>query len=89
MSLKEQIAVVPLRPGHSCSLKNPTRLGALSEYLFGGNTIAVAVNTAYQTVNVTYHLYSLCGHFIRPGTTDRKLFCHIEGIRDSKSFQTR
>ncbi|KAE8363023.1 thioesterase-like superfamily-domain-containing protein [Aspergillus caelatus] len=89
MSLKQQIAVEPLRPGHFCSVENPTRLGSLSEYAFGGNTIAVAVNAAYQTVNHTYHLYSLCGHFIRPATTDRKLFCHVESIRDSKSFQTR
>ncbi|KAE8139406.1 thioesterase-like superfamily-domain-containing protein [Aspergillus pseudotamarii] len=89
MSLKQQIAVEPLRPGHFCSLENPTRLGSLSEYVFGGNTIAIAVNAAYQTVNHTYHLYSLCGHFIRPATTDRKLFCHVESIRDSKSFQTR
>lgn len=89
MSLKQQIAVEPLRPGYFCSVKNPTRLGALSEYVFGGNTIAVAVNAAYQTVSDTHHLYSLCGHFIRPATTDRKLFCHVESIRDSKSFQTR
>ncbi|KAK6832081.1 hypothetical protein RU639_002571 [Aspergillus parasiticus] len=89
MSLKRQIAVEPLRPGHFRSVENPTRLGALSEYVFGGNTIAVAVNAAYQTVSDTYHLYSLCGHFIRPATTDRKLFCYVESIRDSKSFQTR
>ena len=89
MGLKQQIAVEPLRPGHFSSVENPTRLGSLSEYVFGGNTIAVAVKAAYQTVNDTYHLYSLCGHFIRPATTDRKLFCHVESIRDSKSFQTR
>ncbi|KAK1140287.1 hypothetical protein N8T08_010489 [Aspergillus melleus] len=89
MSLKQQIAVQPLGPGLFRSVNNPTRMGALSEFVFGGNTIAIAVNAAHQTLDSKYHLYSICGYFIRPAITDRKLLCHVESIRDSKSFKTR
>ncbi|EAU30326.1 predicted protein [Aspergillus terreus NIH2624] len=89
MSLKHQISVQPLSPGHFHSTTNPTRPGTLTPNAFGGNLLAVAVTAAYHTVTRSYHLYSLCGHFLRSATTDRKLFCRVRPLRDGKSFRTR
>ncbi|GES58159.1 thioesterase/thiol ester dehydrase-isomerase [Aspergillus terreus] len=89
MSLKHQISVQPLSPGHFHSTANPTRPGTLTPNAFGGNLLAVAVTAAYHTVTPSYHLYSLCGHFLRSATTDRKLFCRVRPLRDGKSFRTR
>ncbi|KAL4894831.1 thioesterase-like superfamily-domain-containing protein [Aspergillus ambiguus] len=89
MSLKQQISVQPLPNGHYTSTFRPIRPGTLTANAFGGNLLAVAVTAAYNTVTPSYHLYSLCGHFVRPASTDRRLFCHVRAIRDGKSFRTR
>ncbi|KNG91691.1 hypothetical protein ANOM_000192 [Aspergillus nomiae NRRL 13137] len=89
VTLDRQIAVEPLGPDSYMSAMPPTRMGALASYAYGGNTLAVAVNAAYQTVQASFHLYSICGHFIRAARTDRSLICQIERVRDTRTFQTR
>ncbi|KAF5864580.1 hypothetical protein ETB97_007413 [Aspergillus alliaceus] len=89
VTLDRHIAVEPLRPSSYESVLPPTRMGALASYAFGGNTLAVAVNAAYQIVLPSHHLYSICGHFVRAARTNLKLVCQVENIRDTRTFQTR
>lgn len=89
ITLNRQIGVEAIRPGCYRSVVNPTRMGKLSSTAFGGNLLAIAVNSTYQTVSHLHHLYSICGHFLRPATTDRKLICEVQNVRDTRSFQTR
>ncbi|ODM19406.1 hypothetical protein SI65_04390 [Aspergillus cristatus] len=64
-------------------------MGVLASTVFGGNCLAVAVNAAYQTTSPSHHLYSICGHFVRAATTDRKLICEVETVRNTRTFETR
>ncbi|OGM49671.1 hypothetical protein ABOM_001837 [Aspergillus bombycis] len=89
VTLDRQVAVEPLGTDSYGSVMPPTRMGALASYAYGGNTLAVAVNAAYQTVQPLFHLYSICGHFIRAARTDRRLICQVERVRDTRTFQTR
>ncbi|KAB8264308.1 thioesterase-like superfamily-domain-containing protein [Aspergillus pseudonomiae] len=89
VTLDRQIAVEPLGPDSYMSAMPPTRMGSLASYAYGGNTLAIAVNAAYQTVQASFHLYSICGHYIRAARTDRRLICQIERVRDTRTFQTR
>ncbi|KAE8375725.1 Thioesterase/thiol ester dehydrase-isomerase [Aspergillus bertholletiae] len=89
ITLDRQIAVRRLGPNSYESVMPPTRMGRLASYAYGGNTLAVAVNAAYQTVQSSVHLYSVCGHFVRAAKTDRRLLCEIERLRDTRTFQTR
>jgi acyl-CoA thioesterase II len=89
ITLNRQIGVEAIRPGCYRSVVNPTRMGKLSSTAFGGNLLAIAVNSTYQTVSHLHHLYSICGHFLRPATTDRRLICEVQNLRDTRSFQTR
>lgn len=89
ITLNRQIAVEPLGSGRYCSAINPTQMGMLASTVFGGNCLAVAVNAAYQTTSPSHHLHSICGHFVRAATTDRKLICELETIRNTRTFETR
>ncbi|KAE8153806.1 thioesterase-like superfamily-domain-containing protein [Aspergillus avenaceus] len=89
VTLNQQIAVEPSGPGQYQSVLNPTRMGTLASYVYGGNTLAVAVNAAYQTIESPYHLYSITGHFIRAATTERRFICAVETTRSTRTFQTR
>ena len=51
--------------------------------------MAIAANAAYQSAPPSYHLYSMLGHFLGPALTDRKLFCTVRKIRDTRTFATR
>ena len=88
-TLAQQIAVTALGNDQFISVHHPIRMGALASFVYGGNTLGVAINAAYQTVSSSHHLYSISGHFVRTARDDRKLLCRIERIRDTKSFQTR
>ncbi|PKY07601.1 Thioesterase/thiol ester dehydrase-isomerase [Aspergillus campestris IBT 28561] len=88
-TLAQQIAVTALGNDQFISVHHPIRMGALASFVYGGNTLGVAINAAYQTVSPSHHLYSISGHFVRTARDDRKLLCRIERIRDTKSFQTR
>ncbi len=88
MVLKDQIAVKPLED-HYVSVLPPTRMGDLADWAYGGNILAVAVSAAYATITTGHHLYSICGHFVRPASPSYKLICRVERIRDTRTFQTR
>ncbi|KAF7594149.1 hypothetical protein BBP40_009998 [Aspergillus hancockii] len=64
-------------------------MGTLASIAYGGNTLAVAINAAYHTVESSHHLYSISGHFLRAARTDRQLICQVENIRNSRTFQPR
>ncbi|CAG8064124.1 unnamed protein product [Penicillium salamii] len=89
MALRQQIAVHSLTPGCFASVCYPARLGSLTTTGFGGSSLAVAISAAFQESRGDFHLYSIAGYFLRPVKTDRKLFCHVEILRKSKSFETR
>ncbi|KAE8131088.1 thioesterase-like superfamily-domain-containing protein [Aspergillus pseudotamarii] len=89
ITFNQQIAVEALGPNLYGSVMPPTSMGVLASYAYGGNTLAVAVNAAYQTVQSSFHLYSICGHFVRAAKTDRRLICQIERVRETRTFQTR
>lgn len=89
IALNQQIAVEALGPNLYRSVMPPISMGVLASYAYGGNTLAVAVNSAYQTVQCSFHLYSICGHFVRAAKTDRRLICQLETARDTRTFQTR
>lgn len=89
ITLNRQIAVEPLGSGRYCSATNPTAMGTLTPTVFGGNVLAIAVNASYQTTSASHHIYSICGHFVNAATTDRRLICDVETIKNTKAFQTR
>ncbi|KAK1148905.1 hypothetical protein N8T08_007577 [Aspergillus melleus] len=88
-TLKDQIAVEPIDDDCYRSVVTPMRMGDLTDWAYGGNTLAIAVNAAYATVTAGQHLYSISGHFLRPASTSQKLICRVERIRDTPVFQTR
>ncbi|OJJ08588.1 hypothetical protein ASPVEDRAFT_66499 [Aspergillus versicolor CBS 583.65] len=83
-----QIAVKPVED-HFVSVLPPTRMGDLADWAYGGNILAVAVSAAYATTTPGHHLYSICGHFVRPASPSSNLICRVERIRDTRTFQTR
>lgn len=89
ITLSQQIVVHSLSPGRFASVCHPSGLGSLSSTGFGGSSLAIAISAAFQESRSDFHLYSIGGYFIRPAKTDRKLFCHVENVRKSKSFETR
>lgn len=90
ITLSQQIAVhAQAAPGCFASVCYPVKLGSLPSNGFGGSSLAIAINAAFQGTRKGFHLYSVTGYFIRPAKTDRKLFCQVETIRKSKSFETK
>ncbi|EED15552.1 conserved hypothetical protein [Talaromyces stipitatus ATCC 10500] len=88
-TLSDQLAVEHISPGCYRSVLPPIRMGDWASFAFGGNTLSVAVNSAYQTVEPSHHLYSICGHFVHAADTDRRLICEVESLKNTRSFQTR
>ena len=71
------------------SVHNPGKMGNMADFVYGGNTLAVAVNAAFQTIPSGFFLYSALGNFLGPAFTDRKLQCAVREIRTTKTFATR
>ncbi|CAF9941516.1 hypothetical protein IMSHALPRED_002764 [Imshaugia aleurites] len=71
------------------SVHNPEKMGNMADQAFGGNTLAVAVNAAFQTIPSAFFLYSALGNFLGPAFTDRRLQCAVREIRTTKTFATR
>ena len=71
------------------SIHNPGRMGNMADFAYGGNTLAVAVNAAFQTVPSAFFLYSALGNYLGPAFTDRTLQCAVRDIRTTKKFATR
>lgn len=71
------------------SIRNPEKLGNMADVAYGGNTLAVAINAAFQTVPSVFFLYSALGNYLGPASTDRTLQCAVREIRNTKNFATR
>lgn len=55
------------------SVHNPEKMGNMADVAYGGNTLAVALNAALQTVPSGFFLYSALGNYIGPAFIDRTL----------------
>ena len=64
-------------------------MGSLADQAYGGNTLAVAINAALQTIPARFFLYSALGNYLGPAFADRKLQCAVREIRNTKTFATR
>ena len=71
------------------SIYKPEKMGNLANIAFGGNTLAVAVNAALQTIPPNFFLYSALGNYLGPAFTDRTLQCEVRDVRSTKTFATR
>ncbi|KAJ5090599.1 Thioesterase/thiol ester dehydrase-isomerase [Penicillium argentinense] len=89
ISLNDQIAIERISSDCYRSIVPPIRMGDLANWAYGGNILAIAVNAAYATVTTSQHLYSISGYFLRPASTSQNLICHVESIRNTRTFQTR
>ncbi|KAL4731121.1 hypothetical protein ACLX1H_000082 [Fusarium chlamydosporum] len=88
-TLADQVSVDQVGEGEYVSRLNPIRMGNAMPIAYGGCTAAVAVNAACRTAPPTMSLYSVLGHFHGPASTDKKLYCSVTNIRDTRSFATR
>ena len=88
-TVTELVSVRQITPTLFESVHNPQRMGSMADQAFGGNTLAVAVNAAFQTIPSRFFLYSALGNYLGPAFTDRKLQCAIREIRTTKTFATR
>ena len=71
------------------SIHKPEKMGNMADIAFGGNTLAVAVNAALQTIPPGFFLYSALGNYLGPAFTDRTLQCAVRDVRSTKTFATR
>ena len=73
------------------SVSLPGRAGNIRPIAFGGCSVAVAINAAGQTVKTEGRFvpYSVTGHFLGPASLDLHFTCHVQPLRDTRSFVTR
>ena len=76
-------------PMHFESIFFPEKMGNTANQAYGGNTLAIAVNAALQTVPSKYFLYTAMGNFLGPASADRTLHCSVRSLRTTKTFATR
>ena len=88
-TITELVSVRQIKPNLLESLHNPEKMGNMADQAYGGNTLAVAVNAAQQTIPLGFFLYSALGNYLGPAFTDRKLQCAVRDIRTTKTFATR
>lgn len=88
-TITELVSVRPLHPNLFESLYNPGWMGNKANMAYGGNTLAVAINAALQTIPTGFFLYSALGNYLGPAFADRKLQCAVREIRTTKTFATR
>ncbi|GKU06340.1 acyl- thioesterase [Fusarium langsethiae] len=88
-TLADQVAVDQISEGEYVSRCNPIRMGNAAHIAYGGCTAGVAVHAACLTAPPTMSLYSVLGHFHGPASTEKKLYCSVTNIRDTRTFATR
>ncbi|KAL6917386.1 hypothetical protein ACHAPO_005831 [Fusarium lateritium] len=88
-TLADQVAVDQISDDEYVSRRNPIRMGNAAPIAYGGCTAGVAVNAACHTAPPTMSLYSVLGHFHGPASTEKKLYCTVTNIRDTRTFATR
>ncbi|KAF2502867.1 Thioesterase/thiol ester dehydrase-isomerase [Lophium mytilinum] len=88
-TLPDQVALKKISEDHYVTLFNPDKMGNAANIAYGGCTVGVGVNAAYQTIKPGYHCYSIMGNYLGPALTDRKLFCKVRRYRDTRTFASR
>jgi acyl-CoA thioesterase II len=88
-TFRQQVSLQKISDDEFVSNCNPGKMGNLDDIAYGGCTIGVGINAAYQTVKSGYHVYSILGHYLGPAFTDRNYQIKITPIRDTRSFATR
>lgn len=88
-TLAEQVSIDELGPDQFVGRFNPERMGNAANIAYGGCAISAAIQAACHTVSPEYLLYSALGNYLGPALTDRKLFCSVRRVRDTRSFATR
>ena len=76
-------------PMHFESIFFPEKMGNTANQAYGGNTLAIAVNAALQTIPSKFFLYTALGNFLGPAFPDRTLHCSVRSLRTTKTFATR
>lgn len=73
------------------SVSLPGRAGNIRPIAYGGCSVAVAINAAGQTVKTEGRFVpsSVTGHFLGPASLDLHFTCHVQPLRDTRSFVTR
>jgi acyl-CoA thioesterase II len=88
-TLQEQLAVDEISTGQYVSRLPPEKMANVTNIAYGGCTLGVAIAAACQTVKPGYHLYTAMGNYLGSALTDRKLFIHVQSVRDTRTFATR
>lgn len=88
-TITELVSVRQITPNLFESVHNPEKMGNMADVAYGGNTLAVAVGAALQTIPSGFFLYSAVGNYLGPAFTDRRLQCAVREIRTTKTFATR
>ena len=89
-AITELLAVRKISPSDFESVHPPGHMGNTANIAYGGNTLAVAINAALQTIlPEKYFLYSALGNYLGPASTDQTLLCSVRSIRTTKTFATR
>ncbi|KAJ9657102.1 hypothetical protein H2201_008310 [Coniosporium apollinis] len=88
-TVAEQVALKEAKPDEYISLHSPSRMGNAGIIAYGGCTMGTAVNAACQSAQAHYYLYSALGYYLGPSLTDRKVFCTVHRVRDTRTFATR
>lgn len=88
-TLSEQLGIEEIGPDEFMSISNAARLGNARPIGYGGGTMGIGIHAAARTVKPEYNLYSVLGHFLGPASTDRKLRCCVDRVRDTRTFATR
>ncbi|KAK3180679.1 hypothetical protein K4F52_008029 [Lecanicillium sp. MT-2017a] len=87
-SIAEHIAIEQKEDGLFVCKRPPERMGNAAPIAYGGYAIAAAIHSACSAAPDDFHLYSVMGHYLRPASTDQKLFCRVTETRRSASFIT-
>ncbi len=88
-TIAELVSVQQTAPNLFESVHKPGKMGNMADIAYGGNTLAVAINAAFQTIPAGFFLYSALGSYLGPASTDRTLQCAVRLIRTTKTFATR
>lgn len=60
-----------------------------SRGVFGGQVIGLSLSAASKTVDPKFRLHSFHCYFLLPGDNSTSIVCHVERIRDGRSYVTR
>lgn len=89
LTLQDQIAAIEVTKDEYISRCLPRRMGNIFPIAYGGCTTAIAVYAACQSVDESFHIFSVLGSFHGPTKIDRKLKCHVLKTRQTRTFATR